>query len=380
MDNAFLSRRAFVGAASATGLAAALGCSSRPRRKAGPLKFLFMTDHHFESDFVQGHGLTKGEPVYTMWKPGNHAAIVQTYRFINEDPYCRDIDFALFGGDQINTGYDSHPQEMADELVNYRRALEELDVHARTKGDTADMDFAARPWTCRENISRKVGRTQPYHVDPKPLPSRVVAIQGNHDTGVEDFYRECAFTAGDVRFIAFFASYVGLPPPPGKKFHSTAQISDDALAFIEAEMKKAAANPRIRHIVLCSHWAVAPAGKDFVHPIIDACKENKMNDNRRKLLALAEQYGCDLFINGHEHNGRYPVGKAGPLSDVNCGTLTGDPQKGQGAFAIVEIHSDKAVFNVYSRAAVQEGDGGVCTVTAKPKRLFAREVPLRPIR
>ena len=370
-----LSRRAFVGAASATGLAAVMGCVSPFRRKDGPLKFLFMTDHHFESDFVQGHGITKGEPVYTMWKPGNHAAIVQTYRFINEDPYCRDIDFALFGGDQINTGYDSHPQEMADEMVNYRRTLEELDVHARTKGDTSDMDFVAAPWTCRENISRKVGRTQPYHVDPKPLPSRVVAIQGNHDTGVEDFYRECAFTAGDVRFIAFFASYVGLPPPPGKKFHSTAQISDDALAFIEAEMKKAATNPRIRHIVLCSHWAVAPAGKDFVHPIIDACRENKMNDNRRKLLALAEQYGCDLFINGHEHSKRWPTAKIGSLTDINCGTVTGT----EGAFAIVEMHSDKAVFNVYSRAVAEVKDGET-VFTRQPARLFAREIPLTPLK
>ena len=376
MGKDVLSRRAFVGAASAAGFAAALGCSSRPRRKDGPLKFLFMTDHHFESDFVQGHGITKGEPVYTMWKPGNHAAIVQTYRFINEDPACRDIDFALFGGDQINTGYSSHPQELADEMVNYRRALEQLDVHARTKGDTADLDFAAASWDCRENMPRGAA---PHHVDPVPPPSRVVAIQGNHDTGVDEFYRECAFTAGDVRFITFFASYVGLTPPPGKKFHSTAKISDDALAFIEREMQKAGADPKIRHIVLCSHWAVAPAGKDFVHPIIDACKENKMNDNRRKLLDLAEKYGCDLFINGHEHNGRYPVGKAGPMNDINCGSLTGEPNAGHGAFAIVEIHPDKAVFNVYSRAAVKEGEGGVCTVVARPKRLFVREIPLTPL-
>ena len=377
MNVTSFSRRSFVGTASAFGLTAALGCAARPGRKTAPLKFLFMTDHHFESDFVQGHGITKGEPVYTMWKPGNHAAIVQTYRFINEDPACRDIDFALFAGDQINTGYSSHPQELADEMVNYRRTLEQLDVHAKTKGDTADLDFAATSWDCRENMPRGAA---PHHVDPVPPPSRVIAIQGNHDTGVDEFYRECAFTAGDVRFITFFASYVGLPPPPGKKFHSTAKISDNALAFIEREMQKAAADPKIRHIVLCSHWAIAPVGKDFVHPIIDACPENKMNDNRRKLLALAEKYGCDLFINGHEHNGRYPVGKAGPMSDINCGSLTGDPLAGHGAFAIVEIHPDKAVFNVYTRAAVEEREGGVCTVTAKPKRLFVREIPLKPIR
>ena len=104
-----------------------------------------------------------------------------------------------------------------------------------------------------------------------------------------------------------------------------------------------------------------------------------MNDNRRKLLALAAKYGCDLFINGHEHNGRYPVGRAGVMTDINCGTVTGDPAHGEGAFAIVEIHPTKAVFNVYSRAAAEERDGAV-VITATPKRLFAREIPLKPIR
>lgn len=367
-------RRGFIGGAAAFGLAPFMGCVGAHGER--PLKFLFMTDHHVESDFVQGHGITKGQPDYTMWKPGDHAALIETYRFISTDPYCRDIDFALFGGDQINTGYNTLPQDMAAEKANYFRTLEALDVHARTKGRTADMDFVAAPWMCRQNLGKGM---KPYEVTPVPLPSRVVAIQGNHDTGVREFYRECAFTAGDVRFITFFASYVGLPPPPGKLFHSTAKISDASIAFIEREMAKAAADPAIRHIVLCSHWALAPAGKDFVNPILDARKENGMSDNRRKLLALAEKYGCDLFINGHEHNGGYPVGKAGTMSDINCGTVTGDPGKGEGAFAIVEIHPDKAVFNVYSRAAVEERNSA-CVTTAKPRRLFVREIPLKPIR
>ena len=369
-----VTRRKFILGASAAGLVPFVGCVRR-ETPARPLKFLFMTDHHVESDFVQGYGLTRGEPNFTMWKPGNHAALVETYRFINEDPYCRDIDFALFGGDQINTGYDTNPQEMADEKVNYFRTLESLDLHVRTKGAADDMAFVAMPWTCKQNLKKGM---KPYSVEPRPPVSRVIAIQGNHDTGVAEFYRDCAFTAGDVRFITFFASYVGLTPPPGKKFHSTAKIYDETIAFVEREMKAAAANPKIRHIVLCSHWAIAPAGKDFACPILDACKENKMNDNRRRLLALCEKYGCDLYMNGHEHNGRYPVGRAGVLNDINCGTLTGNPKSGQGAFALVEIHPEKAVFNVYSRAAVKEA-GGRCTVTAMPKRLFAREIPLVPI-
>ena len=139
-----------------------------------------------------------------------------------------------------------------------------------------------------------------------------------------------------MRFITFFASYVGLPAPKGQ-YRSTARISDNAMAFIEREMAAAAADPAIRHIVLASHWAIADRdGKDFICPIVDACKENKMNDNRRKLLALCERYGCDLYINGHEHNGAYPVAKVGPLSNINCGTPTCYPPKpggkGGGAF------------------------------------------------
>ena len=95
-----------------------------------------------------------------------------------------------------------------------------------------------------------------------------------------------------------------------------------------------------------------------------------MNDNRARLLALAEKYGCRLFINGHEHNGRYPVGQAGPMADVNCGTVTAET--GGGAFAIVEIGDDQALFHVYSRAEV-DADG---RLTASPRRLFTRTIPL----
>ena len=142
------------------------------------------------------------------------------------------------------------------------------------------------------------------------------------------------------------------------------------------EMTAAADDPTIRHIVLVSHWAIAPKGPDFVCPIVDACKENKFNDNRKRLLALAEKCGCDLYINGHEHNGRYPVGKVGSLSDINCGTVTG----AQASWSIVEIHPDKAVFNVYSRAAAVETPDGKVTYTQLPQRLFTREIPLMPIR
>ena len=373
-------RREFVAGAFAAGSAAFLpGCSSLTVpachvADGRPFKFLFMTDHHIESNFIQDFGADKGTPSYAMWKPGNHAALVKTYEFINTDPYCRDIRFALFGGDQLNTGYMSHRQCLEAERVNYYRTLRHLDLYRNSKGtDISDLDFRSpETFICENNLPKD------YVKSPIPfakLDSRVIAIQGNHDTAVEDFYRECAFTCADTRFITFFARYVGLPAPKGQ-YRSTARISDEAVAFIEKEMAAAAANPAIRHIVLVSHWAIAPKGNDFICPIIDACKENKFNDNRKRILALAEKYGCDLYINGHEHNGRYPTAQAGCMTDINCGTVTGS----KASWAIVEMHSDKAIFNVYSRAAAVEAPDGTVTYSQLPQRLFSREIPLKPIR
>ena len=101
-------RREFISGAAALGAFASLPSFAADGKK--PVKFLFMADHHVESDFME-----RGKPVYTMWKPGNHAALAKTYEFIGKDPYCRDIDFALFGGDQLNTGYMNHPEELAAE-------------------------------------------------------------------------------------------------------------------------------------------------------------------------------------------------------------------------------------------------------------------------
>ncbi len=363
-----IGRREFIGSAAAFSLAGSRAFADEPARR--PVKFLFMTDHHVESDFME-----RGHEVYTMWRPGNHAALEKTYEFIGKDPYCRDVDFALFGGDQLNTGYLNHPEELAAEREIYFRTLESLDLYRRTKGkDVSDLDFRApESFYCRSNAPKGyVQKPIPF----RKLDSRVIAIQGNHDTGVEDFYRECSFKSGDTRFIAFFASYVALPAPPGK-YRSTARISDEAVAFVEREMAAAAADPAIRHIVLASHWTVVLNDKNFKWPIFDACEENKWSDNRKRILALAEKYGCDLFINGHEHNSGYPVGKAGTMGVVNCGTVTAPP--GKGAFAIVEIHPDKALFTVYSRAVAEESADGKVKVVEEPRRLFVREIPLKPI-
>ena len=369
MEN--LSRRSFLGLT-----ACAAAASATPAQGEAPLcRFLFFCDVHVERDWLE-----RGRDVYTCWKPGNHLALELTYAFANADPLCRTADFALFGGDQLNTGYWSERQELEAEREIFRRTLSRLELaHPASSAELARFDFhTSGPYLLTQNLGRG---EKPFVVTPPPLSSRVIAIQGNHDTGVADFYRECAFRCGGVKFITFFASYVGLPAPKGH-YRSTASISDASLDFIARELASAASDPTIRRTVLVSHWAIAPRGPDFKCPILDRLDETplyggKMNDNRGKLLALVEKYGCDLYLNGHEHNGRFPVGLVGRLPDVNCGTLTARPNgKGPesgGAFALVEIFANRAVLHVHSRAEVAM-EGGKPVVLAQPRHLFDREV------
>ena len=360
-----MNRRQFIGGALAASAATwASGCGGFGARRASrPVKFLFMTDIHVESDFMQF-----GHECFPMWKAGNHAALRRTYQFINEDPFCRDAAFALFGGDQLNTGYIYKPEDLEAERRIYHDALMRLDLHGKTlQMDLSDLKFRFMP----TYMNRKQLFSHP------DLSSRVIAIQGNHDTGVEEFYRNCSFQSGSVRFICFFASYIGLPADPGK-YRSTGGISDETIAFIESEMKLASKDPEIRHIVLVSHWSIVTGNPDFKLPILDACKENKFNGNRRRLLDLAEKYGCSLYISGHEHNGAFPVGQVGSLFDISCGTVTGP----KGSWAIAEIDDDRAVFSVYSRAEAKGPQDAAredeVVFTRLPQRLFTREIPLTP--
>lgn len=362
-----VTRKSFLASLASGGAALLSGCSLRPGAAQGaggrPVKFVFMSDIHVEADFVEhGHGC------FPMWKAGNHAALRKTFEFINEDPFCRDASFALFGGDQLNTGYDYNPWDLETERRIYFDALSRLDLHRRAGNtDLSDLKFRFTP-------EFTTNRRRFRH--PR-LSSRVIAIQGNHDTGVGDFYRDCAFQAGPVRFICFFASYIGLPAAPGK-YRSTGAISDATMAFVEREMELAARDPAIRHIVLVSHWSIVTGSPDFHLPILDACSENKFNGNRERLLALSEKYGCSLYISGHEHNGAFPVGRAGPLADISCGSVTG----AKGAWSVVEIDDDRAVFSIYSRAEARgpedaERESEV-VYERLPQRLFTREIPLTP--
>lgn len=308
-------------------------------------KFLLMSDTHIESDFLEN-----GRDVYTGWKP-DFQALTETYGYINKN--FPELTFGLFCGDQLNTGYAYQPQFLNDERDNYFRTLDYLNLHKNSKTEenlTEKFDFAKTESFVERNVTY-------YYPE---LNSRIIAIQGNHDTGVEEFYRECAFTDGNTRFICFFASYVGLPAPAGQ-YKSTGKISDETIVFIENEMKKASADENIEHIILVCHWAISQ-DKNFTWPIYDACEENGYNNNRQKLLALAEEYGCDFYINGHEHNANYPIGKAGTLSNINIASATS-------RWAVVEIHNRKIVFDVYSTAVANKETGEIITPVTYVKRV-----------
>ena len=332
-------------------VAGTMACTAE--KKSESLKFIYMTDLHVENDFME-----RGEPRYTVWKPGNHEAIAKTYQFINEDPFCKDAEFLLMGGDQLNTGYTREQEQLDAEMINYKRLLGGLDLYSKALGtDLSGFKFAApESYLCTKNLPQG---QDPIVFHSPALDSRVIAIQGNHDTGVPEFYHECAFQCKGTRFICFFASYVGLPAPPGH-YRSTGKISDETMDFIESQMKAAAEDKEVRNIVLVCHWAIA---EEFTCPIKDACPENGMNDNRSKLLALAEQYGCRLFINGHEHRQDYPVAKVGNMYDINCGSCV------EGTWSVVELTDKEALFHIYSMAKVEENADGQTMCTAMPERI-----------
>lgn len=314
-------------------------------------RFLLMSDTHIESDFLEN-----GRDVYTGWKP-DFQALTETYSYINKN--FPDLTFGLLCGDQLNTGYAYQPEFLNAERDNYFRTLDCLDLHKNSKTEdnlTEKFDFAKTESFVERNVTY-------YYPE---LNSRVIAIQGNHDTGVEEFYRECAFTDGNTRFICFFASYIGLPAPEGQ-YKSTGKISDATIEFIEKEMKKASADERIEHIILVCHWAISQES-NFTWPIYDACPENGYSDNRQRLLKLAEEYGCDFYINGHEHNPNYPIGKAGSLYNINIGSTTS-------RWAVVEIHNRKIVFDVYSTAVANKETGEITSPVAFVKRVEQELTP-----
>ncbi|MBO4595504.1 MAG: metallophosphoesterase [Bacteroidales bacterium] len=340
-------------------------CGQRPKKaveQSDTLRFVFLTDMHIESDFIE-----RGHPVYEHYAVGNHASLEKTFEFINEDPLCSKASFILLGGDNINTGYEREHQSLVDEMVNYHRLVGMLNLYNDKEGLEAFKFEAPESYTCAENIGPDQA---PMEFHSPVLGSKVIPIQGNHDTDVEEFYRNCAFQCGGVRFICFFCHYCALPAPPGQ-YKSTGRIADDTFAFVKDQIERAAKDPEIRQIVLVNHWGIAPG---FKWHIYDACEANGWNDNRQKILDLAEKYNIRLYINGHEHNRDFPVEKVGNMYDINCGAVaSGD----QGKWSLVEITPDKALFHIYTRANTELAPDGSTVFTSLPALERTIEIPLK---
>ena len=325
------------------------------------LRFIYIADTHVESDFMEA-----GKPRYPHYKVGNHASLERTFRFINEDPFCSKASFILMGGDNINTGYAREQESLDAEMVNFRRLVGVLDLY-NNKDDLDSFRFEApETYICAENLAPG---QQPMTFRSPAFTSRLIPIQGNHDTDVQDFYRNCAFQCKGTRFVCFFASYCFLPSPPGG-YRSTGYISDETYEFVRDQVERASADPSVSRTVLVCHWAISTDYEKFKNPIIDACEANGWNDNRSKILALAEKHNIRLYINGHEHVRDYPVAKVGNMYDVNCGPMV------WGKWSVVEITSDKAIFHVYSRAEAVPGKDGAVEFTSLPKRERTFEIPL----
>lgn len=314
----------------------------------GTCQFLLMADAHIEYDFTNDYG----SPWYTGWKP-HHEALIDTYRFVNEN--YPELDFALFCGDTTNTGYEDHPQKMANELVNYWNTIAHLDVYKRTVGTDLSRFCLA-----------KADHYESARYGPDVLQSAAIAAQGNHDPGVRAFYRDCSFICNKVKFVCFFARYCDMGRAPDGDLLSTGLITDDTLAFVEREFKNAA-DQGIEHLILVCHWGIVMDDPNFGYAIVDACSYNYYNNNRQKIMALCEEYGCELYLSGHEHNNNFPVGKAGILSDINLGTATE-------MWGLAEVKEDAFVLDIFTIAKANPETG---EIIKRPEKIRTITLPLR---
>lgn len=218
---------------------------------------------------------------YESW--GNYSALNKLFEKLN---IAKDLDFAMFTGDSLDSGYTNTPDIMSSQLAQFKAT------------------------------------TSLYKGDKK-------VFAGNHDKGVSEFEHHGVIDINGVRIIYFWADYQEISAEPRV---STGLVSNEEITWIETQLQQSKA----KHNILVCHYAIADVDADFIWSILDT-------GNKQAILTLAETYGVKLYINGHEHNYNYPTKTAGVMTNINGGSLLH-------RFSIVTIKDTEAVFDVYYSA------------------------------
>ncbi len=204
-----------------------------------------------------------------------------------------DVDFSVFLGDNIETGYERRDPvtvSLFEEFMDSAKLFE-----------------------------------KPYYV-----------IKGNHDPHIPEFETNTLITCGDVAFIGFNAGYYMTDPNDSLK--NNGLVKPTTLQWLEQTLEKC----KGKRVVLGCHFSISEdAG--FLAPIrtagpVEAKGEEYVDFGREKILELAEKYNIELYFSGHEHNADNITGKAGIMTNWNLASVGVNE-----IFALVRISDIKAV-------------------------------------
>ncbi len=167
-------------------------------------------------------------------------------------------------------------------------------------------------------------------------------LQGNHDTSMDTrFFRQRLWytqnAAGEkVAYVAFFVEYGGYPAVAYRvkgdyeSYRAYGVIEEETVEFVEKSILEAASK-NVKHVVLLSHFGIAP---DLISPVLPETGFGKIEN-------LCKKYNVKLYFSGHEHNIPYSLRKCGELYNYDA-AMTHDK------YAIVELYKTRAIVRIYN--------------------------------
>ncbi len=237
-----------------------------------------------------------GTVVFTLMPDchiGHHKRNTRSMERVIEWSNANKVDFTVYLGDNINTGYRPGDKTTVAEVAEF---FDSTKLH-----------------------------TSPFYV-----------IKGNHDPSITEFETNTLIMCGDVAFIGFFAKYYQVDPENARL--NNGLVEPGTLKWIETVMEKC----KGKRIILGCHFSIVENDSNFLAPIrsagaVPAMNKDYVDFGREKILELADKYNVELYFSGHEHNGENPSGTAGSLTNWSLSSIANNE-----IFTVVRVTSDKA--------------------------------------
>lgn len=242
---------------------------------------------------------------YDTW--GDYSIMKNVFNEFNKTG----ADFCISLGDNVDSGYSSKAELMAEQLAIYNDCL-------------------------------------------KILKKPVFKMKGNHDVDVEGFTEFGTITFNGIKFICIFPKYIGMQVPEGvnKTVESRGMLTQKDIDWIENELKNCEGYVPIILSHYCIHLPSQEQGSSFGWNICDVVSADTtpptlnggtFDGHRDELIELCRTYNVPLFLNGHDHAARLQNGKVDDLDMVNVqiGALGGN-------YTVLTVYSDRFEFEQFS--------------------------------